>query len=72
MSDLFGLDSDLLSQLTRGRDDNGPDIVWLGALVAASLLAELGVVLDDSLDDGNEETQSFASTGLCLCDTAIN
>lgn len=64
-----GLNRNLLRKLSGGRDDNGPNVVGPGALVASNLLAELGVVLDDSLYDGNEETEGFAGTGLCLRNT---
>lgn len=42
--DLFRLNGDLLGELTGGGDDDGPDVVGFCALVAADLLAELGVV----------------------------
>jgi hypothetical protein len=70
LSELLGLDGDLLGELTGGRDDDGPDVVGPGALVAADLLAELGVACDDALDNGNEETECLSGTGLSLCDTA--
>lgn len=72
LGDLLGLDGDLLGELTGGRDDDGPDIVCFGALVATGLLAELGVARDDALNDGNEETKCLAGTGLCLCDAVID
>jgi hypothetical protein len=66
--DLLGLDGNLLGQLTGWRDDDGTDVVCLGALVSAHLLGERGVVLDDALDDGDEEAQRLARARLCLCD----
>ena len=70
LGDLLGLDGDLLSELTGGRDDDGPDVVGPGALVTADLLAELGVACDDALDNGDEETECLSGTGLSLCDAA--
>lgn len=70
LGDLLGLDGDLLGQLTRGRDDNGADIVGLCPLEAARLVGERRVACDDALDDGNEETERLAGTRLCLCDAA--
>jgi hypothetical protein len=64
------LDSDLLCQFTGWRNNNAADVVWSGALVSSDLLAELGVVRDNSLDDRDEETECFTGTGLCLCDAA--
>jgi hypothetical protein len=69
--DLSGFDGNLLSKLSGGRDDNRPDIVGFGALVASNLLAELWVALDDALNDGDEETECFAGTSLCLCNAAV-
>ena len=66
----LGLDSNLLCQFSGWRDDNATDVVWSGALVSSDLLAELGVVRDNSLDDRDEETECFTGTGLCLCDAA--
>ena len=66
---LLGLDRDLLGQFSRRGDDDGSDVVWFGALVSAGLLAQLRVVLDDSLDNGDEEAEGFARTGLCLRNT---
>lgn len=68
---LLGLDCNLFGELAGRRDDNGPDIVGSGALVALDFLAELRVVLDDSLDDGNEKTECFTGTGLCLCNAVV-
>jgi len=68
--DLLGLNGDLFCQLSCGRNDNGPDVVGPALLVATDLLAKLGIVGDDSLDDGNEETEGFTRAGLGLCDTA--
>lgn len=67
--DLLGLNGNLLCQLAGGRDDDGPDVVRLRPLVSADSLAELGIVLHDSLDDGDEETERLAGTRLCLRDT---
>jgi hypothetical protein len=69
--DLLGLDANLLGELARGRDDDGPDVVRLGSLVAASLLAELGVACDDALDDGDKESERLTGTRLCLGDTVV-
>ena len=69
-SHLLSLDSDLLCQFTGWRNNNAADVVWSGALVSSDLLAELGVVRDNSLDDRDEETECFTGTGLCLCDAA--
>ena len=63
---LLGLDSNLFGKLSGGGDDNGSDVVGFGALVPSGLLAELWVVLDDSLNDGDEETECFTGTSLCL------
>ena len=71
LGDLLGLNGDLLGELAGGRDDDGPDVVGLRALVTADPLAELGVACDDALDDGDEETEGFASTCLCLCDAVV-
>jgi hypothetical protein len=70
LGDLLRLDGDLLSELTGGGDDDGPDIVGLGALVAANLLAEPGVACDDALDNRDKETECFTGTGLGLCNAA--
>jgi hypothetical protein len=67
LGDLLGLDGDLLSELTGGGDDDGPDVVGPGALVAADPLAELGVACDDALNNGDEETECLSGTGLSLC-----
>ena len=69
--DLLGLYANLLGELTCGRDDDGPDVVRLGSLVAAGLLAELGVACDDALDDGDKEAERLAGTSLCLCNTVV-
>lgn len=69
--DLLGLYANLLGELARGRDDDGPDVVGLCSLVAAGLLAELGVACDDALDDGNQESKGFTGTSLCLGDTVV-
>ena len=69
--DLLGLYANLLGELARGRDDDGPDVVGLRSLVAAGLLAELGVSCDDALDDGDKESEGFAGTSLCLGDTVV-
>jgi hypothetical protein len=66
------LNGNLFREFTGGRDDDGPDIVGLCALVSTNLLAELGIGCDDALDDGNEETKGFTSTSLCLRDTAFD
>ena len=68
---LLSLDCNLFGKLAGRRDDNGPDVVGFGAFVAFGLLAELGVILDDSLDDGNEETECFTGTSLCLCNAVV-
>ena len=70
LGELFGLEGDLLGELAGGGDDDGPDVAGSRALVAAGLLAELGVACDDALDDGNEEPECLAGTRLCLCDAA--
>ena len=70
LGDLLRLDGDLLSELTGRGDDDGPDVVGLCALVTADLLAELGVACDNALNNGNEETERLAGSGLCLCDAA--
>lgn len=69
--DFLGFDGNLLGQFSRGRNDNGPDVVGPGALVASDPFAELWVVLDDTLDDGDEETQRLTSTSLCLCNAGM-
>jgi len=66
--DLLGLDSDLLGQFARGRDDNGTDVAGLGPLVAAAPFSERGVVLDDALDNGDEEAKGFSGARLSLGD----
>jgi hypothetical protein len=66
LGDLLRLNGNLFRELTGRGDDDGPDVVRLCALVTADLLAELGVACDDTLDDGDEETECFTSTGLCL------
>src|SRR4051812_11965420 len=70
--DFLGLDGNLLGQLSCWRDDDGPDVAWLCALVATGPFGESGVILDDSLDDGNEETEGFAGAGLCLSDATAS
>jgi hypothetical protein len=69
--DLLGLYANLLSKLARRRDNDGPDVVRLSSLVAAGLLAELGVACDDALDDGDKESEGFTGTSLCLGDTVV-
>lgn len=69
LSDLLRLNSDLLCEFTSWRNDDGPDIVGLCALVTTDPFAELGVGCNNALDDGDKETKCFASTSFCLCDT---
>ena len=64
--DFLSLNGNLLGQLSCWRDDDGLDIACRGALVAAWLLAESGVLLDDSLDNGNEEAEGFTGAGFRL------
>lgn len=68
---LLCLDGDLLGQLASGRDDDGSDVVGFCALVAAGTLGEFGVVLENSLDNGDEETKRLAGSCLSLSDTAM-
>ena len=65
-NNLLSLYCNLFGKLSGGRDDDRPNVVGPGALVASDLLAKFWVVLDDSLNNGNEETEGFTGTSLCL------
>jgi hypothetical protein len=69
-SDLLRLNSNLFGQLSRRGNDDGADVVGLGPLVAAGPLAELRIGLHDALDNGDEETQRLARSGLGLGNAA--
>lgn len=63
---LAGFGTDLLSQLSGGRDDDGSDVVGVGSRPRAR--GEAGVVLDDPLDGWQEEANGLASAGPGLRD----
>jgi len=62
---LLGLDSNLLSQFTGRRDDQGADVADRGSVAVPSF--EVGVA-QDALDDGQQEGQGLASARSGLSD----
>lgn len=58
----------LLGQFASGGYNNGPDVIGSGPLVSTRFCSEGGVILEDTLDNGDEETKSFASTSFGLGD----
>lgn len=65
---LPGFHCNLLRQFSRGRNDESSDVVGStpGSSPAAHSLREIGIDVDDVLQDGKEESHSFTSTRLCL------
>lgn len=68
LDQLAGLLSNLLGKLTGGRDDDGANVIGTGA-TATKPVGERGILSDDLLDHGDEETKRLASTGLGLSNT---
>jgi hypothetical protein len=68
-SDLPRLDTNLLSQFTRRRDDDRPDITRTRSArppVKLRTICQRRIGCDNSLDDGNQETERLAGTSLSL------
>lgn len=68
LDQLTGLLSDLLCKLAGWRDDDGADVIRTSS-TATKPVGERGILGDDLLDHGDEETKRLASSGLGLSDT---